>query len=130
MKIRSVLVLVTMVSGGCLNSTAANSCPAIIIPAIVVEIKDAQTGIPIAQGAQGAVREGTYADSLRPYGGISPDPATLVSLQAALGRPGTYSIDVQRAGYLPWTASGVKVTSDECGVRTVILHADLIAVAP
>lgn len=120
-----------MVIGGCRIFTDDTLCPTVVSPAIVVEIRDARTGIPIAQGAQGAVREGAYVDSLRPYGGISPDdPATLVSLQAALGRQGTYTVDVQRAGYLAWTTAGVRVARDQCGVRTVVLHADLLSVAP
>ena len=122
--IRSAFVLIALVSAGCRNTT--DVCPAVVRPGIVVEIRDARTGLPIAQGAQGFVREGTYVDSLRPYQGVSANPATLISLQAALGRPGKYDVEVQRAGYLRWTKAGVTVSSGQCGPRTVILHADLV----
>ena len=115
---------------GCSSATAVNACPAVIAPAIVVEVKDSRTGNPIAQGARGVVREGSYVDSLKPFAGISSDPATLTSLQGAAGRPGTYTVTVEKPGYLIWSQTAVKAADDQCGVRTVALIADLIAIVP
>lgn len=114
-----------MALGGCRSAT--DLCPAVVNPAIVVEIRDVRTATPLAQGARGGVRDGVYVDSLRPYSGISSDPSTLVSLQAALGRPGEYAVVVEHSDYLPWTVAGVKVARGQCGPRTITLHANLVA---
>jgi hypothetical protein len=122
MHIRFVLVLVPILTA-CGNAAGGYTCPAIVTPAIVVEIKDARTGVPIAQGAEGIVRDGVYADSLRPY-------QEMLSLQAAPERPGTYTAEVQRTGYQTWTISGVRATSGQCGVRTATVKADLVPISP
>jgi hypothetical protein len=121
---RSMLVLAVFpILSACGNSTGGYACPAVVKPAIVVEIKDARTSVPLAQDAQGVVRDGAYVDSLRPY-------QETLSLQAAAERPGTYSVEVQRAGYQTWTIGGVRATSGQCGVRTATVHADLMPVTP
>lgn len=114
--------------GACRSST--DICPTVLKPAIVVDVKDAETGRAVAQGAYGTVREGVYVDSLRPYSLLSADPATLISLQAALGRPGEYAVSVERNGYRPWTVAGIRVSASACGPRTVTLHANLLPVLP
>lgn len=118
--------LIAIAGAGCRSSTAASLCPAIISPAVVVEIRDAGSGLPIAQATHGVVRDQAYVDSLMPYGRISTDPSTLLSLQGALGRPGEYTVEVERTGYISWTVSGVRVTNGECGPITVVLHANLV----
>ena len=130
MKTGPAVALIALLGAGCDNPTATFACPGILVPAIVVEVRDSRTGLAIAQNAKGVVQEGVYVDSLRAYFGALPDPATLLSLQAAWGRAGTYSVNVQRPNYLPWTASGIKVTSGLCGITSVTLHADLVAIVP
>lgn len=120
------LAAILVFTAGCRDTVDTISCPAVVAPAVDVEVRDARTGAPLAQGVEGSVRDGTFVDALKPYRGVSADPATLVSLQAAAGRPGTYTILVERTGYLPWTVTGVKVTKRECGVETVLVHANLV----
>ena len=80
----------------------------------------------IALGARGVVREATYVDSLKPYAFSSSDPSSVTSLQAALGRAGTYSVEVEHDGYQRWTISGIRVQKQTCGIRTVRLRASLV----
>lgn len=117
---------ITALLNGCGLSTETPICPAIVNPAIVVEVRDSRTGAPLAGGAQGAVHDGSYVDSLKPYQGISPDPSTLISLEGALGRPGEYSVELRRSGDASWSITGIRATRGECGVSTAVLRADLI----
>lgn len=92
-------------------------CSDSIEPGIVVEIRNAATNAPIADGATGYVRDGAYVDSLTAH---SND-----SLQAAFERPGTYEVFVHHDGFRDWHTSGVRVKADECHVRTVRVVASL-----
>lgn len=104
----------------CGNIAGNYSCPASLVPAVVVEVRDAQTGAPRAEGARGAVQDGAYVDSLKPF-------EVSLSLQGAFERPGTYAVEVHRAGYQTWTVSGVRVSKQRCGVATVRLLANLVS---
>lgn len=97
-------------------------CTADSRPGIVVEITDAATGAPIAQNAVGTVRDGVYADSLRPHGFTG---TVMTSRHAAAERAGRYALEVQHAGYQAWSASNVQVTRGECHVNTRTLQARL-----
>jgi hypothetical protein len=124
----SALVLASVSLAGCHNPFAGGySCPAVINPAIVVEIRDARNGAPLANDARGAVHEGAYVDSLTPYEGTGTGagPLLLISRRAADERAGNYSVEVNHAGYRAWTLAGVRVVSGQCGVRTRRLSASL-----
>jgi hypothetical protein len=103
----------------------AAACRGSIEPAVVVVIRDAATGTPLAQRAWGVVRDGLYTDSLRPNQSETADQATLFSRRAADERPGTYDVEVRAEGYRTWQTRGVRVGRDACHVRTVVLHARL-----
>ena len=94
-------------------------CSASEEPAIEVVIRDSGSGLPAAEGATGFVRDGSYVDSLRTYGGN-------LSLRAANERPGVYTVVVLKDGYQTWQKQGVRVGRDECHVKTVSLNADLV----
>ena len=113
---------------GCRDPLGQPVCTASWDPGVVVEMRDARTGAPIADAARGSVRDGAYVDSLRPYGSLGPAPGTLYSRSAAHERVGIYSVEVLRDGYLPWTAEGVRVTRGVCHVRTQTLRADMTPV--
>lgn len=102
-------------------------CTAEMVPAIVVEIRDARTGAALAYGARGVVRDGAYADSLQPAASSSADIRDLYSRAAAPERAGTYTVEVAHEGYATWTATGVQVRDDVCHVETARLHADLLS---
>lgn len=123
---RSAFALTFLSLGGCHNPFAGGyACPAVVSPAIVVEIRDAATGAAVANGARGAVHDGTYVDSLTPYESIGLDPSGLFSRRAADERPGTYSVEVNHPGYRTWTATGVRASAGTCGVQTRRISASL-----
>jgi hypothetical protein len=101
-------------------------CTTSVEPAIVVEIRDDGDDAPLAAGARGAVRDGAYVDSLRPYGGTGQ--GDLLSRAAADERSGTYMIEVVHPGYATWTQGGVQVVGDACHVATVRLVARLLRI--
>jgi len=73
------------------------------------------------------VIEGSYREELTP---ATLDPARgLTRRFAAYERAGTYTVTLSQPGYLPWRASLVHVTRDECHVNTVTVTA-LLEVAP
>jgi hypothetical protein len=97
-------------------------CDTGIAPAIVVEVRNANTGEPAAAGALGTVRDGTYMDSLYQYSFAGAVP---LSLAGADERPGTYTVTIEKAGYETWTVTGVTVGDSNCHVETVNLTAEL-----
>ena len=90
--------------------------------AVEVEVRDAATQGLLGSYPYGVVRDGVYEDSLRAAGNPEPVPSTLV---AAEERPGVYDVHLEAAGYSPWDTAGVRVTSDECHVRTARFTASL-----
>lgn len=62
-------------------------------PAILVTVEHAETGAPIG-GALVIARDGTYTDSERATVGDNGAVAGL-----AWGRPGTYQVQVEKAGF-------------------------------
>jgi hypothetical protein len=122
------LALASVGLAGCHNPFGgAYFCPAMISPAIVVEIRDARTGAPLANDARGAVHDGAYVDSLVPYEGTGggAGPLILSSRRAADERPGTYSVEVNHPGYRGWTVAGVRASKGKCGVETHRIAASL-----
>ena len=99
------------------------ACTEGAFPAIVVDIRDAFDGAPLAENARGAVQEGAFIDSLRPYGSFGN--GVLATRAAAEERPGTYSVTVELDGYLLWQVDGVLVRPGTCSVETVELTANL-----
>jgi len=86
------------------------ACDTGISPGILAEIRDAQSGAPLADSAHGHATDGAFSDSLRPYSGLA--------LHAADERSGTYSLFVTRPGYATWSASGIRVSRGRCHVST------------
>ncbi len=95
-------------------------CDTGIVDAVEVEIRNAVSLSPIADSAQGTVREGTYVDSLRPASGTVDG---LLSLSGAPERPGVYEVHLTRVGYLPWDTAGVRVRDTECHVEQALVKA-------
>ena len=98
-------------------------CTQGVYPAIVIEIRDAFDDVPLAESARGAVQEGEFVDSLRPYGSVGN--GVLISRAAADERAGVYAVTVQHDGYVEWRADGVPVRRGSCNVETVNLSAYL-----
>lgn len=119
-----------MASSALMLSTAAcgDSSGPVCLPverlAVEVEVRDAQTGALRADSARGVAQDGTFTDSLLivRYEGADIVPA---ALGGAYGRPGTYTLRIERPGYQLWDTAGVRVLADECGPITVRLLARL-----
>lgn len=107
---------------GC-DALVGTDCHTGISPAIVVEIVDAESGLPAAAEARGTVQDGTYSDSLTAY--ASRADGTLISRQAAIGRPGEYLVEISHPGYASWAAGPVRVLKGGCTVQTVTMQAEL-----
>ncbi|HYD55176.1 MAG TPA: hypothetical protein VEA99_21245 [Gemmatimonadaceae bacterium] len=122
-----MLPLALLAFAGCDFPFASGACTASVEPAIVVEIRDARNGAPLAGLAAGVVRDGAYVDSLRPAGftDVNDPIGSMISRQAASERPGTYDVEVRRDGFRPWTRTGVRARRGECHVETQRLNAAL-----
>jgi hypothetical protein len=104
-------------------------CPAVVTRAVEVEVRDARTGDPAADGATGTARSGNFMETLQVVGWIAhPSPSSALVLGGVEERPGVYTVRVEKAGYQPWERTGVEAERGRCGVITARLIADLEAV--
>jgi hypothetical protein len=101
-------------------------CAGVVSRAVEVEVRDALTGEPAADGAIGTARSGGFVETLQVIGWIShPGPRTAVMLGGVDERPGVYTVTVHKPGYLPWERTGVVAERGRCGVTTAHLTANL-----
>lgn len=112
-----------LVAGTTTSCGTEPTCTLDVLPAVVVEIRDGFDDAPLAETARGAVQQGEFVDSLRPYGAVGN--GVLISRAAADERAGIYSVTVAHDGYAAWRRDGVRVRRDECHVETVHLSAYL-----
>jgi hypothetical protein len=120
----SRLFLIVLAAGaltGCELPFVGGVCTADFRFGVVVEVRDAVTGAPAADGARLTVRDGEYVETTEAR---VPSPDALF-LQGAGERAGTYDVTVQKSGYQDWTRTGVRVREDECHVIPVQLDARL-----
>ena len=103
---------------------AQNLCTGVLVPAVVLEVRDASSGASIAGMATATMRDGAFLDTLRSYAYSSMD-GSILSLRGALERSGMYDITVSAPGYRTWQKRGVRVNHDECHAITVQLVARL-----
>lgn len=120
LRVRLAATAFALLATACDSSTA---CTASVEPGLLLDIRDATTNAPIAEGTTGTVTDGAYSDSLVPWGNdASGIPLTLA---AAHERPGTYEVWVERAGYQPTTFVTPHIGSNECHVETLRLSVSL-----
>jgi hypothetical protein len=101
-------------------------CAAVITRAVEVEVRDARTGDPAADGATATARSGDFVETLQVVGWIShPSPRSALVLGGVEERPGVYTVRVEKAGYRSWERTGVVAESGRCGVLTAKLLANL-----
>lgn len=114
---------------GCdtLDHPVPRDCPAVAEPAVVVEVENADTGMPEAEDAVGILEEGAFRDTMEVADRDSE--GTPLALAGAYERVGTYRIQIEKSGFEDWTRSGVEVEAGECGPRTERLTAALEPVA-
>ena len=118
-----LLALFVFLTGCGSGGPGSYLCTADVEPGIVVTVIDAQTRAPIAQGATGAIVEGKYSDTMRPFG--SDANGALLSLAGAYETPGVFTVRIEKTGYQTWEMQNVRVTKGPCHVKGVLLEADL-----
>lgn len=97
-------------------------CTLSVEPSIIVEVRDAVSGANLSDGARGAIRRGTFVDSLAVH---SWNDGGAVTLAAGQEDAGSFQVTVEHDGYVPWVRNGVVVEDGACHVRTVSLVAHL-----
>lgn len=121
MRIRTVVSsLLILILTGC-NVFGPQSCTTLAPPAVSVSVDHAESGAPLDDALIVAV-DGSYADSVRSV--TVSEESAWVGL--ASGRPGTYTIHVEKSGFLAWIREDVTATDSGCHVNTVRLHAELV----
>jgi hypothetical protein len=120
--VAGVLVATGMLARGC-ASPFGITCTEEGEFAVHVEVRDAATGAPAAEGATLIIREGEYVDSMRGSVDLPPPPV----LSAGLEREGTYHVVVRKSGYEDWIRENVQVRrGGECNkLQPVQLKASL-----
>ncbi|HSM59749.1 MAG TPA: hypothetical protein VK849_03085 [Longimicrobiales bacterium] len=93
-------------------------CTEELRPGITVDVVEADTGVPAADGATLTLRDGDWVESTT-YAYLG------TTFAGAYERAGTYDVAVARAGYHTWIRAGVRVGADACHVHTVRLDAAL-----
>jgi hypothetical protein len=114
--LRVLLVALVVAANGC-----GQVCTAILKPGIALTIVDGATGNPIEGEGTVVATEGSYSETVS-LPGVPPAPGFAA---LAYERPGTYRVEIQVPGYLPWVMSSVRVSRDDCHVETVALTARL-----
>jgi hypothetical protein len=117
--------LVVLPLTGCMD---LGSCTLNIEPGVEVAVRDLTTQEHLATTPRGVVREGAYEDSLEIWSVTADVPPRVITLVGADEREGIYSVHVEAEGYEAWDTSGVRVTGDDCHVRTARFTAAMSSV--
>lgn len=111
------LILVALL--GC--DSGISVCTTEAVPGLRIEVRAADGTDLDADGVLGLARAGSFVDTLSIF---DPRDGTL-ELYGAHERAGRYDVTISIPGYRTWRRDGVRVTEDECHVRTVRLEAPL-----
>lgn len=129
-----LLGLVLAIVSGC----DVDSCETFINtgPALIVNVRDAQTGAPLGNGVSVTAQDGAYSEQLAlvetqppQFEGIGGTP------ERPFGRAGTYAVTVSAVGYESATATAEVVADDFClnppiPSQPVLLEVELTPSAP
>ena len=109
-----ILLLSCMVLSSCQETFRA--CTTQYVPAIELEIYDAETGEFATGGSKVVIRDGDYIEvhSIPEHS----SPGFYYYVAGAYERPGVYRITVRRPGYQGWALSDLVVLKNECHVIT------------
>jgi len=98
-------------SAGCFSDCTTN-----VVAAIAVEVRSAETGLPLADSATGFAVDGAYSDSLIQCSADSIGRIT--ALCGAWERAGIYTVIVSRPGYQRWSQGNIVAVRRACHVQT------------
>jgi hypothetical protein len=123
----SLACAATLALAGCLNPTVCTSEDRL---SLSVQILDARTDAPAADGATVLVKSSDFSDSVE-INLPAPDldiPYTLSESEAGEGR---YEVRVRKPGYQEWRLANVLISRGSCHVRApALLIARLQAIDP
>ena len=89
-------------------------------PGLSITVRDSLTGAAVANGVEVVAREGAWADTAQ--GSLLGSGVYSLVYE----RAGVYDVTVSHPSYQVWVRAAVRVTEDECHVRTVLLVARLV----
>jgi hypothetical protein len=116
----AAVALMTVVMVSCRSPLVACNLP--LIYGLNIVVTDSVTAASLVGGnTVVTVRDGAYVDEVRYYGD---------RYISAGGRPGVYSILVQRPGYRDWLRQNVRVSGTECGHPVPVTVAALLQPIP
>lgn len=98
-------------------------CPAWIAQGMMIEVRDAVTGLPAACGAEATAKSDAHTESLTT--GVDCNTYTDWVHMSGVYHPGTYTLTITKQGYEPWILSGIEVIGGVCGVIPVRMLVDL-----
>lgn len=111
-----LLFLAVLLLAGC---DAVGGCTDEAVFGLRIEARAANGADLDADGVLGLARDGSFVDTLEVFGSF----AGTLDLYGAGERAGRYDITISKPGYQTWQRTDVRVTEDECHVRTVRLEA-------
>jgi hypothetical protein len=110
---------------------AEPGCGAGVAYGVQVTVTDARTGLPAAEGATGTLAAPGFNETMIPGAWQFPGQGgKLLGYVGALGRPGVYMVRIEKAGYVAWERTDVRVAQGPCTVVPALLEARLEPTAP
>ena len=108
--------------GGVLSDSisAGLVCTTIAAAGINLTVTDSVIGSVLVNSLSISARSGTFRDSI-----LFVTQSLPLTLGMAYERPGTFEVRITAAGYQPWAALGVVITTDLCHVIPVQIAARL-----
>ena len=98
-------------------------CPAWIAQGMMIEVRDAVTGLPAACGAEAKAESDAHTETLTT--GVDCNTQTDWVHMSGVQYPGTYTLTITKKGYEPWILSGIEVIGGVCGVIPVRMLVNL-----
>ena len=106
-----ILAVGAIIASAC--NADAIACVDVPRPALLVQVEDSASRLPLNAGATVVARDGAYRDSVTRL--VSDAASNAFGFTLANGRSGTYELTVRREGYAEWRNTVVATASDACG---------------
>jgi hypothetical protein len=118
---RLLVICVLVVPLAACNFEACNTGA---YPGLEVEVRDRATDEFLTSAPQGVAQSGTFQSFLEVAGFSNDVPPRVTTLIGNVG-PGRYDVHLTADGYQSWDTAGVRVSRDDCGIRTTSFTASL-----